>query len=65
MGLAIDQSGNLYDADVASGSVYKFTPSAGNYAQNQVARNLARPGNVGVDESANIYLSHPAQRRLV
>ena len=60
-GLALDQAGNLYVADILNGRVVKLAPDGtflGQYGRlGDTAGTLARPKDVAIDAAGNIYVS--------
>ena len=64
--IAVDGSGNVYIADVASTLVWEATPSAGSYTLNTISStSLNQPTGVAVDGNGNVYIADTGNSRVI
>ena len=52
VGLAFDSSGNLFEADYNSGTIFKFTPDG---TKSPFASGLSNPTGLAFDSSGNLF----------
>jgi sugar lactone lactonase YvrE len=69
VGVAVDESGNVYFVDDGHDQVLKEAPSAGAYTPSVVANNasndLEYPGGIAVDGSGNVYIADSNNNRVL
>lgn len=65
-GVAVDNAGNLYVADVINNRVVKETLSGGTYSQSTIPTSaLHNPEGVAVDAAGNVYIADAQHNRVL
>jgi sugar lactone lactonase YvrE len=57
VGIAVDNSQNLFVADLANAAIRKITPVGTNWVTTTIASNLNSPTGISIDASNNLYLT--------